>query len=182
MHTSSILHRSLVRILCGIAVLLLAGCNSNPSNITYEQVGACNANQLNAQDHLAFVFFRIHDIDNSQTNASYSFHPKNLWINTGDLYSGYDYVATGQQASLFGLSPMLAAVNVGSGAKVPVNKYVVFLVQTVDADGPNEANKTSYFFLYNSPPNEVGKLLTKSNSQQVSWPNTHRCADINFPK
>lgn len=165
----------------GLATLALAACNLTPSKITYEQVGACNANEAGAQDHLAFVFFRVQEIDNSQTNAAYSFHPKNLWINTGDLYSGYDWIATGQEASVLGLSPLVSAVSVTSGAKITVNKYVVFLVETADADAPREANNTSYFFLYNNPTNEVGKLLVRSNAAQTSWPDTHRCADISFP-
>jgi len=182
MNKSSIFHRSLVCVSYCLALLLLAACNPTPSKITYEQVGACNANQVGAQDHLAFVFFRIQEIDSSQTNVAYTFHPKNLWINTGDLFSGYDFIATGQQASLFGLAPMQSALNVAQNAKLPINKYVVFLVETADADGPKEANSTSYFFNYNNPPNEVGKLLNRSNATRTSWPNTHRCADINFPK
>lgn len=182
MQCLSILRRLSVYGSCSLAILLLAGCNTNPSKITYEQVGACNANKVGDQDHLAFVFFRINEIDNTMNStASYSFQPKNLWLNTGDLYSGYQYVATGQQASLLGLSPMLSAINIAPGAKIPVNKYIVFMVETVNADAPTEANSTSYFLLYNSPPNEVGKLLVRTNSQQTSWPNTHRCADIHFP-
>ena len=167
---------------CWLALWAMAACTLTPSKITYEQVGACNANEVGAQDRLAFVFFRIQEIDNSQTNAAYEFHPKNLWINTGDLYSGYDFVATGQEASVLGLSPLLSAVSVAQGVKIPLNKYVVFLVETTDPDAPTEANSTSYFFLYNNPPNEVGKLLIRSNASQTSWPNTHRCADINFPR
>lgn len=181
-YNSLILQRLLVYVWCGVATLLLAACNTPLSKITYQQVGACNANEVGAQDHLAFVFFRFQEIDNSKTSASYSFHPKRLWLNTDPLYSGYDYVATGQQASIFGLSPMLSAVNVAPGATIQVNKYVVFLVETPDPDAPNEANNTSYFLLYDNPQNEVGKLLVRSNSSQTSWPNTHRCADINFPR
>jgi len=174
--------RLLVYIFGGIAALLLAGCNPTPSTITYEQVGACNANQEGAQDHLAFVFFRVQSIDNSKTNVGYTFHAKDLWLNTGDQFSGYEYVATGQQSSLYGLSPLLAPINVAANATLPINKYVVFLLETVDADGPNEANHTSYFFNYHTPANEVGKLLIRSNANQTSWPNTHRCADIHFAK
>ena len=169
--------------LCALcASVMVSACNPAPSKITYEQVGACNANDVGAQDHLAFVFFRVQEIDNSQTNVGYTFHPKNLWINTGDLYSGYQYVATGQEANVLGIPPLLSGINVAANAKIPVNKYVVFLVQTTNPDGPTEANSTSYFFLYNNPPNDPGKLLVRSNAQQTSWPNTHRCADINFPK
>lgn len=184
MHKPSIVLcvRSLIYVSCSLAILVLAACTLTPSKITYEQIGACNANEVGAQDHLAFVFFRVQDIDNSQTNAAYSFHPKNLWINTGDLYSGYDWIATGQEASVLGLAPLVSAVSVAAGAKISVNKYVVFLAETTDADGPREANNTSYFFLYNNPPNDVGKLLIRSNALQTSWPDTHRCADINFPR
>ena len=176
------LSRALLYLPCTLAILLSAACTTNPSKITYEQVGACNANQVGAQDHLAFVFFRIQEIDSTQTNVAYSFHPKNLWINTGDQYSGYDFIASGQQALLFGLSAMPSTLNVPQNVKIGVNKYVVFLVETTDADAPKEANSTSYFFLYNNPPNEVGKLLVRSNANRTSWSNTHRCADINFPK
>ena len=94
--------RAAICAACSIALWALAACTLTPSKITYEQVGACNANDVGARDHLAFVFFRIQDIDNSQTNATYTFHPTHLWINTGDLYSGYDFVATGQEASVLG--------------------------------------------------------------------------------
>jgi hypothetical protein len=182
MKTSSIPLRSLNVALCGAAILLLGACSPTPSTITYEQVGACNANEVGAQDSLAFVFFRIVDIDNSKTSAAYTFHPQDLWINSGDQISGYNFIATGQQASLLGFPPLQSAVSVPAGADVPINKYVVFLVQTVNPDAPTEANSTSYFLLYHTPPNEVGKLLVRTNAQQTSWPDTHKCSDIKFPK
>ncbi len=182
MNTPLIMRRRLLLMLCGFVVLLQAACSPTPSTITYEQIGACNANEVGAQDSLAYVFFRILDIDNTKTTAAYSFHPQDLWINSGDNYSGYQYVATGQQASLLGFAPLLASINVAAGANVSVNKYVVFLVQTTDPDAPKEANSTSYFLLYHTPPNEVGKLLVRTNAQQTSWPDTHKCSDIKFPK
>ena len=182
MNTLVIVRRRLFWVLCGFVALLQVACTPSPSVITYEQIGACNVNEVGAQDGMAFVFFRVLDIDNSKTSAAYTFRPKELWLNTGDLYSGYNYVATGQQASLHGFSPLQAPISVAAGANVAVNKYVVFLVQTTDADGPKEANNTSYFLLYHTPSNEVGKLLIRSNAKQTSWPDTHNCNDIKFPK
>jgi hypothetical protein len=176
------MRRPLLLVLCGFVMLLQAACSPTPSTITYEQVGACNANEVGAQDGLAFVFFHISDIDNSKTTAAYTFHAKDLWINTGDQYSGYNYVATGQQASLLGIPPLLAPISVAAGAKVAVDKYVVFLVQTTDADAPKEANSTSYFLLYHTPENEVGKLLARTNAKQTNWSDTHKCSEIKFPK
>ena len=68
----------------------------------------------------------------------------------------------------------------GYEADLSVNKYVVFLVETLDANGATEANNTSYFLLYDNPPNEFGKLLAKTNSR-TSWPNTSFCTQIQFP-
>jgi len=168
----------------GIAatVAIFAGCAIKPPPITYQQVGACNVNEVGAHDHMAFVFFRVQSIDNSHTDEAWTFDPKNLFINTGDLYSGYDYIASGQQALLNNL-PFLGPIPVAADrAPFNVDKYLVFLLQTTDADGPTEANSTSYFLLYHNPPNEVGKLLIRSNAQQTTWPNTHRCSDIAFPR
>jgi hypothetical protein len=175
--------RALMRWVATIsAAWTITGCVVKPPVITYSQVGACNVNAVGAQDHMAFVFFRVQSIDNSHTAQAYTFDPKNLWINTGDLYSGYDYIASGQQADLLGL-PFLGPTHVlADQAPFTVNKYLVFLLQTVDADGPAEANSTSYFLLYHSPTNEVGKLLVRSNAQKTKWPDTHLCSDISFPR
>src|SRR5690349_10458936 len=167
--------------------LLLAACSPTPSTITYEQIGACDAGNpfstgTEPPTGVAFVFFRILDIDNSKTTAAYSFNPQALWINTGDGGTSFDWIATAQQASQLGLSPLQKPISVAAGAKVAVNKYGVFVVQTTDPDAAKEANNTSYFLLYHNAPNEVGKLLVRTNSQQTSWPYTPKCSDIKFPK
>ncbi len=169
-----------------ILVLLsaLLGCTQEPAVITYEQVGACNGlnNLQGAGPNLAFVFFRIQDIDSTKTSGDFSFSPNKLWINLGDLYNGYQFVATGQYTSALGIPGLQKSILVTKGTKVAVNKYIVFLVETLDADGAKEANATSYFLLYNNPPNEFGKLLTKTNSSKTSWPYTPTCGQIQFTK
>ena len=164
------------------AAVIFAGCAIKPPPITYQQVGACNVNEVGAQDHMAYVFFRVQTIDNSHTDEAWTFDPNNLWINNGDPHTKYDYVASGQQAELNRL-PFLGPTPVAADRPIfDVDKYLVFFVDTTNADGPTEANSSSYFLLYHNPPNEVGKLLIRSNAQQTSWPNTHKCSDIAFPR
>jgi len=167
--------------------LLLSACHPAPSTITYEQIGACDAGNpystgTEPPTGVAFVFFRILDIDNSKTSAAYSFNPQALWINTGDGGTSFDWIATAQQASLLGLAPLQKSISVAANSNVAVNKYAVFVVQTTDPDAAKEANNTSYFLLYHNQPNEVGKLLVRTNAQQTSWPYTPKCSDIKFPK
>jgi hypothetical protein len=169
-----------------VAMLLLAlgGCAQQPAVIDYEQVGACNGlnNLQGAGPNLAFLFFRIQDVDSSKTSGDFTFAPSRLWINSGDLYSGYQPLVTAQYASALSVPPLTKSFLVTKGSKVAVNKYVVFLVETVDANGATEANSTNYFLLYNSPTNEFGKLLAKTNSSRTSWPNTPFCSQIQFPR
>jgi hypothetical protein len=175
-------HRLLEWAVLTAAIGLFAGCVVKPPVVTYQQVGACNVGDVGARDHMAFVFFRVQSIDNSHTDQSWTFDPKNLWINTGDLYSGYDYIASGQQASLNGLPFLGPTLITADRPPFNLDKYLVFLLQTVDADGPTEANSSSYFLFYHSPANEVGKVLARSNAQQSNWPDTHKCSDIAFPR
>ncbi|MES1190478.1 MAG: hypothetical protein ABUS47_05285 [Steroidobacter sp.] len=182
-----VIMRRLIFLFCALMGLLLAACSPNPSTITYEQIGACDAGNpfstgTEPPTGVAFVFFRILDIDNSKTTAAYSFNPQALWINTGDGGTSFDWIATAQQGSLLGFTPLQKSISVAAGAKVSVNKYAVFVVSTTDPDAAKEANNTSYFLLYHNPPNEVGKLLVRSNAQQTSWPYTPKCSDIKFPK
>jgi hypothetical protein len=167
-----------------ILFLALAGCAQQPAVIDYEQVGACNGlNDLQgASANLAFVFFRIQDVDSTKASGNFTFAPGRLWINSGDLYSGYQPLVTAQYATALGIPPLTKSFLVTKGSKVPVNKYVVFLVETVDANGATEANSTNYFLLYNSPANEFGKFLAKTNSSRTSWPNTQLCTQIQFPR
>ena len=183
MNILKMMHRRLFVLLCGSMGLLLTACSPTPSTITYEQIGACDANNPDSPDGVAFVFFRILDIDNSKTTAAYSFNPQAVWINTGGSGgSSFDWVATAQQGSLLGFTPLQKSFNIAAGAKVPVNKYAVVVIATTDPDAAKEANNTSYFLLYHNPPNEVGKLLVRTNAQQTSWLYTPKCSDIKFPK
>ena len=58
------------------AAVIFAGCAIKPPPITYQQVGACNVNEVGAQDHMAYVFFRVQTIDNSHTDEAWTFDPK----------------------------------------------------------------------------------------------------------
>lgn len=171
-------------LLVTMLLLALVGCAQQPAVINYDQVGACNGlnNLQGAGPNLAFVFFRIQDVDSSKTSGDFSFAPGRLWINSGDLYSGYQFLATAQYANALNLPPFTKSFVVAKGSRVAVNKYVVFLVETLDANGATEANNTSYFLLYDNPPNEFGKLLAKTNSSRTSWPNTSFCTQIQFPR
>src|SRR4051794_13235883 len=67
-----------------IAPLALCGCA--PAQITYEQVGACAMNKNHA-----WVYFKIHRIDNSQGGTDLDFNPRSLVIpKVLDLDRGID--------------------------------------------------------------------------------------------
>ena len=97
------------------------------------------------------------------------------------MYSGYDYIASGQRAELNGL-PFLGPTPV-TADRPPFNvdKYLVFLLQTINADGPAEANSTSYFCCITTLP-MGGQATDTQQRATTSWPNTHRCSDIVFPR
>jgi hypothetical protein len=167
-----------------VGAVVLSACSPEPAVVNYEQVGACTGlgNLQGAGNNLAFLFFRIQNIDASKTNVDFAFKPKNLWLNTGDLYSEYNFIATGQYGGALGLPTMPSTLNVTKNSTVNVNKYVVFLVETDSIDGAKDANNTSYFLLYHAENGEPGKILARTNATKTSWPYTPRCQDINFPK
>lgn len=179
--------RRLFRVFVGFLVFgSLESCtNSSVGVITYEQVGACQ--ELSGlvgvgQNNLVFVAFRITGIDNSQTGKNFNFKPTKLYLNTGDLYSGYQPLATPQYCAALGLTPIKSRlVSIGSNLN-NLSEYAIFLIETQDPDGEKEATNTSYFLLYKTDQNDPGILLSKSNPKITNWPYTKNCSQINFPK
>lgn len=175
------------RLFSGLMVLgVLANCTpTSQAIISYEQVGACQ--QLSGlvglgQNNLVFIAFRITGIDNSQTSKNLNFKPTKLYLNTGDLYSAYQPIATPQYCAALGLKPIKSRlVSIGSNVN-NLSEYAIFLVETLDPDGEKEGTNTSYYLLYKTDQNDPGILLTKSNSNVTSWPYTKDCSQINFPK
>ena len=74
----------------------------------------------------------------------------------------------------------LIPTTIPQGKLVGLNGFSVAVVPTANSNGSIEANKTSYFLIYDTATTDPGLLLAKGNSSQTSWPNTEDCTTIAF--
>jgi hypothetical protein len=176
--TSPVVRCGLLIAFLAIAPFSLCGCS--PPQITYEQVGACTATKSGA-----WVYFKIHGIDNSANSTDLDFNPRRMVVPDG-IGDGYDSPLNGfTTGSLCGYGnpypPEAQSRKVPAGTRFDTATCGRVLINTSDQDGAREANQTSYFLNYKPPEGTTGVLLTKLNSSRTSWPYTPRCEDIRFP-
>lgn len=180
--------RLALTVLVLIASLLAIGwnsCNSTPTNdvvtIRYQQLGACNgfnngSGVTSVGPKHAYVAFKISTIENKDSGArDFNFDPNRLYIDQTPR------AFTSTQLNLAQLNPFYATSRfVAKGTTETLNGAVIAVVSTVATDGASEANKTSYFLLYDSPAGGQGVTLVKANPSQTTWPNTPDCTNIIF--
>jgi hypothetical protein len=174
--------------LMALMSLMAPSCPNGMVQITYHQVGACNGGatndgEYNAGPNQAYVVFAIESIDNTQSPKAFNYDPSNiLWVqNQNDAFDSnleiYRYL-------LGPFATVPTTVNAKTSINFNPNGFGALVLQTTASDGASEANNTSYFLAYKgsgNPGNPV-ILMTKSNANQNSWPNTPNCADIILKK
>jgi hypothetical protein len=150
--------------------------------IRYDQVGACNGftdgvNLVSAGPKAAYVVFRVTTIENQDSGArDFNFDPNRVYINT----SPRAYTST--RLNLAQMNPFYAVSRlVAKGTTAPsVVGAVIAIVPTVATDGAQEASKTSFFLLYDSPAGGQGVVLVKNDPNRTVWPYIPDCLNITY--
>lgn len=165
-------------------LLALSSCSGTPTNnivtINYEQVGACNgfnsaSGLTTAGPKAAYVIFRVSSIENKGSTAQdFTFDPNRLFINGS---SPRAFAST--HLNLAQINPFVATSRfVAKGTTETLNGAVIAVASTVASDGASEANNTSYFLDYDTPPGGQGVALAKKDPGRTSWPSTPDCTNI----
>jgi len=158
------------------------GCTQNgTATIDFKQVGACSGwkdgNTLHsAGPNAAYVVFKVHSIDNSQGKVDFAFDPSKVSVNAGSHPHMDSSLSLAQFIGVFQLVP----TTIPQSKVVGLDGFAVAVVPTSNANGAVEANKTSYFLLYDTGSNDPGVLYAKENPSQTTWTLTENCTDIRF--
>jgi hypothetical protein len=155
-----------------IGLVLTCSVACNPvAIVSYRQFGACGGS-----DHKALVFFSLLQLENASGTAPATFDPYASFVqghqNDGQGLGFIDPGWTGQLSVNLGF-PAAAKVSVAAGQTVTLNTVGVAPVATT-ADATTEANNTPYFLVAS------GALGDKLNANQISWPVTPSCQDVNI--
>lgn len=179
--------KPMLRLIPLLPLFLLTACppgSPPPVVITYHQVGACNGYQnqyglVAAGTNQAYVVFGIESINNSQGTTAFAFDPTKLYVSSVKQ----DFVDPNLQFSHDILGPFAAVpttVAAGQNLGFQVSAYGAVVVQTANPNGAAEANNTSYFLNYQTPPGSPPVTLVKSDSSQTSWPDTEDCHTLSL--
>jgi hypothetical protein len=166
-----------------VALLLagsVLGCTQHDIvTIKYEQIGACNGidngqTVTSAGPNAAYVIFRIHSVDNTDTNPRFfQFEPDRLFLN------GRGSAHANSKLNLTALNPFYAVpVPVNAGQSVAINGAVVAIADTSDPDGAREASRTKYDLLYQGAAGGQGMNLVKGDPTRAEWPYIPDCSNI----
>lgn len=187
---SYISSRSLIAASC----VALSGCgfgSPGTATISYEQVGACNGyGATSGRPNQAYVLFKISSVDNSQGNVDFLFLPTRIFVDQSTEKQKAEWVGGWKRQFVSDETKFVRDLG-GEQAKVKtfprqsttqLASFIVIPVNTVNANGAAEANKTSYKLSYDAEPvpgqTDPALVFNKTNASQTSWPETESCDAI----
>jgi hypothetical protein len=161
-----------------------ATATGSPVTITYHQTGACNGSPTpqgiaSAGPNAAYVVFGIEKLDNSGGATPFAFDPTKLFVQLA-VRDFVDPNLTIYPNFLGSFAAVAMTVAKGQTFTFNVSGQAALIVQTKDANGAKEANKTPYFLKYDFSATDPPITLTKSDATRTSWPNTEDCKTISL--
>jgi len=147
--------------------IALSGCgrsSSNPTNISYRQVGICKgyetpAGPITAAANEGFAVFKIESVDNTKYGSSFSLTPERLYVNQSTPAQEAGQVSNWNRR--FGIN------NPSGGAEA--NQFSVELAY--DSGTEERGNQQNV--------NE-GIVFTKTNPPDTKWSVVENCKELSF--
>jgi hypothetical protein len=183
-----------IRVAALSALAAACSCNEvpqvqNSASVSYEQVGACNGfrsttdtsgttNVVSAGPNAAFVVFHIGAINNVNSQIAFHFDPEKMFVDESPRAFVDNNLTLAQAPGVFRAQALTAPAG---SASVSVNGISVVVVRTADSNGAREANKTSYFLLYDTGAGDPAVFLSKTNANQVTFRETEACTELALP-
>jgi hypothetical protein len=201
MKTSTMCFLSIPALVAGMVTL--SGCgrsSSNPTNVSYRQVGICKgyetpAGPVTAGDQ-GFAVFKIEAVDNTKFGSSFSLTPERLYVNqsspeqaAGNLWNWNRRFAHPDPrfAQTMGFTS-IPRTTVPAGEKRDISGFVVIPIGTNNPTGGPEATQYNFDLVYDTGSSDrgdqqsisEGMIFTKTNLPGTKWPVVENCKELSF--
>jgi hypothetical protein len=184
--------------------IALSGCgrsSSNPTNISYRQVGICKgyetpAGPITAAANEGFAVFKIESVDNTKYGSSFSLTPERLYVNQSTPAQEAGQVSNWNRrfvhsdprfAQTMGFTS-IPQTTIPAGKKLDINSVVIVPIGINNPSGGAEANQFSFQLAYDSGNDERGNqqnvnegiVFTKTNPPDTKWSVVENCKELSF--
>ena len=184
--------------------IALSGCgrsSSNPTNISYRQVGICKgyetpAGPITAAANEGFAVFKIESVDNTKYGSSFSLTPERLYVNQSTPAQEAGQVSNWNRrfvhsdprfAQTMGFTS-IPQTTIPAGKKLDINSVVIVPIGINNPSGGAEANQFSFELAYDSGNDERGNqqnvnegiVFTKTNPPDTKWSVVENCKELSF--
>ena len=184
--------------------IALSGCgrsSSNPTNISYRQVGICKgyetpAGPITAAANEGFAVFKIESVDNTKYGSSFSLTPERLYVNQSIPVQEAGQVSNWNRRFVhsdprFGQTMGFTSIpqtTIPAGKKLDINSVVIIPIGIKNPSGGAEANQFSFELAYDTGTGERGEQLnvnegivfTITTPPDAKWSLVENCKDLPF--
>jgi hypothetical protein len=142
--------------------IVLSGCDRDPINISYRQVGICKgydsaAGPVRARSDEAFAIFKIEGVDNTKSSKRFDFDPTHLYVDQSNpAQQAKKAVWDKNRRFVFSDARFAQSMGVSSavettipdGTKLEINGFTVVPLGINNPSGGPEANQYSFDLVY----------------------------------
>ena len=180
--------------------IALSGCGrsaSNPTNISYRQVGICKGYETPAAAaNEGFAVFKIDSVDNTKYGSSFSLTPERLYVNQSTPAQAAGQVSNWNRrfvhpdlrfAQAMGFTS-IPQTTIQAGKKLDINSIVIIPIGITNPSGGAEANQFNFELAYDSGTEERGNqqnvnegiVFSKTNPPDTKWAVVENCKELSF--
>ena len=163
--------------------IALSGCGrspSNPTNISYQQVGICKGYEtpdgpITLGANKGFAVFKIESVDNTKYDDDFVFAPARLFVNQfmpaqaeGSVSKWYRRFVHPEPrfAQIMGYTSV-PETTILKGAKLDINSFVLIPISINNSTGVAEANQFSFELAYDTGGEAAYDIATGERSSQT---------------